>query len=146
SSSVEIEVNISIFKQITLDKYCQIPYQKPQIEEIDYTNIDVKVINSYVITTPKIVANEGQILSGFKLIIHGLLKVIVEYTADIDDQAIHSTHYDIPFSSFIILPPDYKMGAKVEVSAVIESADTISVGPKEVFINAAILLVANIPQ
>lgn len=45
---------------------------------------------------------EGTCLSGRKLIIEGVLKQKVIYTAEVAEQSVHSAHYEIPFSAFII--------------------------------------------
>ena len=45
---------------------------------------------------------EGTCLSGRKLIIEGTLKQKVVYTAEVETQSVHSAHYEIPFSAFII--------------------------------------------
>lgn len=45
---------------------------------------------------------EGTCLTGRKLIVEGTLKQKVVYTADVDVQSVHSAHYEIPFSAFII--------------------------------------------
>lgn len=45
---------------------------------------------------------EGTCLSGRKLIIEGTLKQKVVYTAEVTTQSVHSAHYEIPFSAFII--------------------------------------------
>lgn len=45
---------------------------------------------------------EGTCLTGRKLIVEGVLKQKVVYTADVDVQSVHSAHYEIPFSAFII--------------------------------------------
>lgn len=52
-----------------------------------------------LITKPN---EEGTCLTGRKLIVEGTLKQKVVYTADVDVQSVHSAHYEIPFSAFII--------------------------------------------
>lgn len=140
----DIKTDIAIFKQITLDTGCQIPDQKPPIEEVDNVSIEADIQNSYVIRTPKIITNEEQRLTGYKLIVHGTLNVVIQYTAALNEYSVHSAHYSIPFSSFIILPPDYNLGYPVEVSALVENSDAEITGSKNIFINVALLLVANV--
>lgn len=45
---------------------------------------------------------EGTCLSGRKLIIEGILKQKIVYTAEVDTQSVHSAHYEVPFIAFII--------------------------------------------
>lgn len=45
---------------------------------------------------------EGTNLTGRKLVVEGELVQNVVYTADVDDQSVHSINYNLPFSAFII--------------------------------------------
>ncbi len=45
---------------------------------------------------------EGTCLSGRKLVIEGVLKQKIVYTGLVDQQSVHSAHYTMPFSAFII--------------------------------------------
>ena len=59
---------------------------------------------------------EGTCLTGRKLIVEGNLLQKIVYTADVEVQSVHSAHYEIPFSAFVIPytkvegdPKDYKV-------------------------------------
>lgn len=45
---------------------------------------------------------EGTCLSGRKLVIEGSLTEKVVYTANVQDQSVHSAHFTVPFSAFVI--------------------------------------------
>ncbi|AXU27252.1 TPA: hypothetical protein ACKONR_003941 [Clostridioides difficile] len=45
---------------------------------------------------------EGTCLTGRKLIVEGLLKQKIVYTALVDEQSVHSAYYEIPFLAYII--------------------------------------------
>ncbi|MCC0660306.1 hypothetical protein KGF45_08435 [Clostridioides sp. ZZV14-6154] len=45
---------------------------------------------------------EGTCLNGRKLIVNGLLKQKIVYTALVDEQSVHSAHYEVPFLAYII--------------------------------------------
>lgn len=45
---------------------------------------------------------EGTCLTGRKLIIEGVLKQKVVYTAEVSEQSVHSAHFEVPFIAFII--------------------------------------------
>lgn len=45
---------------------------------------------------------EGTLLTGRKLIIEGVLKQKIVYTADLPNQSVHSAHFEVPFIAFII--------------------------------------------
>lgn len=45
---------------------------------------------------------EGTCLTGRKLIVEGVLKQKIVYTAEVEDQSVHSAHFEVPFIAFII--------------------------------------------
>ena len=142
-SKVTIVIAISAFKQISLDEYLEIPTQKPDMEQLNEISGKVEILNCHVIQTTKATSKEGQILSGYKLVVHGMLKQVIQYTAT-ETQAIHSAHYDVPFSTFIVLPPDYTVGSKIEVEGIIEDIYYNKIDERTFFKNATVLVLAKI--
>lgn len=99
--------------QMYVPETLTIPAQKPDMESINSVNISVNIIRSRVIKTPvsnkdasgNFIPNlEGKILTGRKVIIQGELCQKVEYTACNEEQSIHSAHFYVPFSAYIIVP------------------------------------------
>ena len=141
---VSICVVISSFKQQGLSKSITLPLAKPDIEEIDDVVVEVIIDDSYVVETMVSSSNEGQNLSGFKLVIHGRLKMSIEYTALLPTQPIHSAHCEVPFSSFLILPPDYVQGSYVEVSTELENMEVDLIDCRSAMVNVIFLIIAKI--
>ena len=141
--SVAIDVNIVTFKQLLFDKTMTIPCQKPDMEEVDDVTAEIIIDDYYVIDTMKSTSNEAQKLSYHKLIIHGRVKLSIEYTALVCDQAMHSAHTDVPFSSFLILPPDYD-GQIVDVSSILEDLNLEQVSGRSVNVGVVFLLIGQI--
>lgn len=137
----KVKVNITAFKQLTIDKYFPIPCQKPDIEEVDDVVVDIMIDDSYVVNTVQKTSNEGQQLSGYKLIIHGHLEMSIEYTALLPDQPMHSAHCRTPFSTFIILPMDYQ-GGEVDVSTILEDVDIDMISCRGVDVGIVFLVIA----
>ncbi|MGL6104790.1 SPOCS domain-containing protein [Romboutsia sp.] len=144
TASATVNVSLSTFRQISIDEYLEIPCQKPDIEAINNITGEVKILNCHVIQTQNGKSTEGQQLSGYKLIIHGVLKQVIEYTADEATQSVHSAHYDVPFSNFIILPPDFVLGSKIEVEGIVEDIYSNVISKRCFFKNTTVLLVAKI--
>lgn len=105
--------------EISIPEVLVIPPQKPDIETIDKVLIDVKIISKRVVKTPgsDFVActpiptplpddenEEGTKLTGRKLIVEGILNQKIVYTADVPQQNVHSAHFNVPFSAFIVIP------------------------------------------
>lgn len=139
-----VDVKISSFKQISIDNFINIPAQKPDMEDANEINASIKINKYNIIKTSVAKSTEGQILSGYKLVLHGNIYQILEYTACDPTQSVHSTHKSIPFSSYIVLPSDFKPGNKVEVEGIIENVYFSKFNERSLFSNINILLVAKI--
>ena len=63
---------------------------------------------------------ENQPITGYKLVVHGVLNLVIEYTALEARQGVHSAHYTIPFSTFVVLPEDYVVGSNLDVEGIVE--------------------------
>ena len=70
-----------------------IPCQKPDMESIEELKVSVCAEKCKVIDT----------IIGPKIILNGVIKIKVIYTADNCEQSLHSAHWDIPFCDFILL-------------------------------------------
>ncbi len=112
--------------EISIPEVLVIPPQKPDIETIDKVLIDVKIISKRVIKTPGPIVEctpfpsplpedeneEGTKLTGRKLIVEGILNQKIVYTADVPQQNVHSAHFNIPFSAFIVIPKCIQMNGE----------------------------------
>lgn len=136
----EVAFGINTFKQISIDGNLCIPTVKPDMEEINDIKVSAKILKTHVITTPQIISNEGQSLSGYKLILRGVLNHIIEYTSDTPEQSVHSAHYNIPFSTFVILPKNYIVGSKVDAEAIVEDIYFKMLTPRCFFKNVTLLI------
>jgi len=90
-----------------------IPEAKPDIEQINSVTISVDIFREEVIKVPVSSTNsngdyipslEGKISTGRKIIIEGQLCQKVVYTANEPEQSVHSAHFYVPFSSYIVVP------------------------------------------
>lgn len=140
----EVKLGISTFKQISIDQNLCIPSVKPDIEEINDMKVEAEILECHVINTPVITSNEGQTLSGYKLIFRGVLKEIIEYTSATIEQSVHSAHYQIPFSSFIILPSTFTLGSKIDIQGIVEDIYYKQIDERCFFKNITLLINAKI--
>lgn len=110
-------IEFPYWKQMYISETLLIPAQKPDVENIISVDISTSIINKHVITTPRTYDDtlpvpvpmpnlEGKVLTGRKLIIEGQICQKVVYTANEPDQPVHSAHFYVPFSSFIVVPKD----------------------------------------
>lgn len=145
---------VQFFKPEVID----IPTQKPDMEEVMSVQSSVQIISQRVIKTPTVTGYtnttgvivpgssidnaEGTRLTGRKLIIEGLLHQKVIYTADVPEQSVHSAHFSIPFSVFIVLPVGTPLIQKIDVIPAIEDMYVCQLSPRSLFTNTTIFIKA----
>ncbi len=134
---------ISLFKQFNLENYLSIPEQKPDMEQINEITGLIEISNYYTIDTPIGLSEEGQTLTGNKLIIHGILTLTLNYTADVPEQNVHSSQYCIPFSSFIVIPKEFSINCSAGIKGLVEDIYFNQTTNRCFFTNATVILIAN---
>lgn len=145
-SVVVISTNMSNFKQFSIEEYLQIPCQKPDMESINSSFAKIEITKCSTVRTGAITSIEGQTLTNYKLVVQGLLNLIIEYTACKPEQNVHSAHFSIPFSTFIILPIDFEPGINIEVNGVVEDVYAKNLDCRSLFSNTTVLLSAKVPS
>ncbi|MCY6958956.1 SPOCS domain-containing protein [Clostridium brassicae] len=140
TNKVITTVSPSAFKQLSREEYIKIPCQKPDMEEILNTLVNIEITDTKVIKTPVITSLEGQKLTGFKLIVEGVLNQKVEYVACDKEQSVHAAHSRVPFSSFIVLPKNYVEGTSIKVEGVVEDIYTKLVNKRTIFKNITFII------
>lgn len=136
------DTTIAAFKQFNVQEKLDIPAAKPDIEQLVKVKSELIITVTKAIKTPKGTSLEEQKLTGWKAVVEGELKQTVQYVADEPTQPVHAAHFDVPFSIFIVLPPDYSEDKCFTVDGYIEDIYAEQVGKREIFKNTTILLVA----
>lgn len=95
---------ILYFKEEPVSKIFCLPEDKPCIENICDVIIHPKVISKKLIRTEAGYSNEGQKLTGYKLVVELEIDVKITYVADEPTQSIYAIHYETLKSMFVILP------------------------------------------
>lgn len=85
------------WKEVMQDDTLCIPCQKPDIEEIDSIHLNVCVTDFKIIRT----------IQGYKLIIEGIKKYKIMYTANTCEQSVHSAHWESHFCEFVLLSKNF---------------------------------------
>ena len=133
--------------QLFIPEVLCVPCQKPDIEELMSVTARVEIISQRVIKTPmgegaSIINQEDTILTGKKLIIEGVLRQKVIYTADVPEQSVHSAHFDVPFSAFIVIPQDIPVTTKFLIEPCIEDVYISSCSKRQIFKNVTLFIKA----
>jgi Domain of unknown function (DUF3794) len=90
--------------QIAVQERLTIPDAKPDVEQINTVLIEAVITGTRNIFTP----------TGVKVVVEGLLRQKVIYTADVPEQSVHSAHFENPFCTFIDIPLTIPAGQTVE--------------------------------
>lgn len=139
----------SMWTQLIVSETLVVPSQKPDIEQINILVSHVDIISQRVIITPpnppSTINNwEDTNLTGRKLIIEGVLRQKISYTAEVADgsQPLHSAHFDIPFSAFIVVEGNTPTNTIFRVEPFIEDIFICAIDNRHVFKNTIIFIKA----
>lgn len=143
----------SNWTEISVPEILTIPAAKPDIESIDKIYINSKITTTKVIDTPTspiptgsatpTPSPEGLLLTGKKLLVEGFLCQTLVYTADECEQSVHSAHFNMPFSTYIVLPSGTKLTDKFNVRVCIEYVFAKRLTPRTIFKNVTVYLQAD---
>lgn len=137
---------LGTWTQISIPEVLRLPDNKPDIGTIDKVFVDVKVISKRVVDTPVGPCPtrenaEGTRLTGKKMVVEGVLKQKVVYTAALPTQPVFSAHFEVPFSAFIVLAPDADH-KEFCVETCVEDVFAIPFNCREIFKNVTLFLQA----
>jgi hypothetical protein len=135
---------LAAVKEFNVAELLDLPPAKPNIELILKINAELVILSTKVIKTPIGQAVDKQTLTGWKVIVEGELRQVIQYVADERCQSIHGAHFNMPFSTFIVLPPDFEENQCVTVDGYIEDMYAELIGTRQIFKNITLLLVAEI--
>lgn len=142
-SSIDLN-SFPYWTQISIPETLILPESKPDIEQINSVSVSVEIIRRKVIITPvsKAPNEEGKNLSGNKLIVEGTLCQSVSYTADLPAQSVHSAHFVVPFSAYIVIPQTTDLNINYQVNACVEDVFIKNICKRQIFKNVTVLLQA----
>jgi len=106
SPNVKLPETATNFKEEIINEILEIPCQKPDMERLLNVIVSTNVEEIKLIKTEKGLSNEGQKLSGYKLIVKLKISEKVMYVANYPTQPIHAAHYDDVKNFFVILPEE----------------------------------------
>jgi hypothetical protein len=151
STQVSIGLNkcdLGQWTQLSIPEVFQLPCAKPDVATVDKVFVDVEIKSMKVVKTPAgecnspVVNREGLRLTGRKLVVEGVLKQKVVYTAALCDQPVHFAHFEVPFSAFIVLACDTFLGQEFCVETCVEDVFAIPFNCREIFKNVTLFLQA----
>ncbi len=112
SDKIPPNFSVSAFKELMLQEHISLKECLPNIEQITRVIACVEIKNSYVIDTPvsgrgpkgNLLNPSGQIVTGKKLVIEGVIHQSIHYVADNCEQNVMVVDNDYCFGTFVVLP------------------------------------------
>ncbi|WP_373601621.1 hypothetical protein, partial [Paraclostridium bifermentans] len=104
SPSQTLPLEAKYFKEEIINEILEIPKEKPDIENILNTLVWPEIESFKIIETEKGISNEGQNLTGFKLLVKVKLNEKITYVADHCSQPVHAAHFESVKTMFVVLP------------------------------------------
>ena len=157
-SVLECGTSSNKWVQFFIPEIVDIPEQKPDIEAIVSIHSCIEIISQKVIRTPVVTGYTGSDgifipgqdinnsectkLTGKKLIIEGILKQKVVYTAAVEEQSLHSACFNTPFSVFIIVDATTPLTQAFKVTSYIEDIFSCRLSERSIFKNTTIFMKA----
>lgn len=132
--------NLSCFKELTIQDKLVVPKIKPNVQQVIKMMVEVNVTETTIIRTPVTKSYEGNILTGWKLIVQGELLEKIEYISDELTGSVHALQLNVPFSTYVVLPKSFREGEKVDVNPYIEDIHIHQIDKKELFNSVNLLL------
>lgn len=136
-----LPTNAEYFKEEELAEILTIPSKKPDIENILSVIVSPEIENLRIVNTEIGTSNEGQVLTGSKLVVEVRLKEKVTYVADEPSQSVHAAHYENIKSFFVIIPNEINeynvcellRSNRISVNAYIEAVHTRKLDSRNIF-------------
>ena len=124
-----------------------IPSYKPDVEQILTVTSKVDIICQRVIATPEtstgVLNYEGLKVTGRKVIVEAILRQRITYVSKTECQSVHSAHFDVPLSVFIVVPGDTALTAKFKLTTCIEDIFSCALNPRQIFKNTTLFIKAD---
>ncbi|MGL4453707.1 MAG: DUF11 domain-containing protein [Sarcina sp.] len=120
--NLKTKVRAMSFKTYNFNRLVEI--QEYDTDEISIEDIDIDVTlgDKYVLMGKKLKDNEGKILSGYQLKFFGTIDVLVQYSILNSEIEVRVKAWSIPFSSYLVLPPDYEQSDNIDIQYRIEDS------------------------
>lgn len=139
-----------------VEQIVDICYPKPDLQDIIEIYSVIDILSQRIIKTPIVIKYdddfnaytpeeeisnaEGINLTGKKLMIDGIVKQKVVYSATEKDGEVHSVYINIPFSTFVMLESNNSLSQIFKINAYIENTFVCKLSKRNIFDNITIFI------
>ena len=139
ATTTEVKVRAMCFNTFSFNRVVDLEECRTGRLSIEDIDVDVIIDDQYVFEGLRLKDNEGNIISGYELKLFGHMDVLVQYAVMNSCVEIRLKTWSIPFTSHIMLPPDYEEGDSIEVSYNMEYSAADILSYKELNLGASVL-------
>lgn len=141
SNTLPPPYSVCAFKQLLAQEYITLPRGFDSIDQIVRLSSSVEIINTYKINTPastkdnenEIINASGQVISGLKLIVEGIIHHNMVYAGQNTPNTLLSFCNDYYFGTYIALPSNTSdMCSCYTVKPIIEDIIVEAVNPRNI--------------
>lgn len=134
---------VAHYTQVLMNGDIKIPASKPNLEKI--IHVTRKIYLKRVVPIP--VKLDNGCIAGCKVLIRGVIRLGIEYSADVPEQTVHFSHFEIPFDALIggdachpILPVEDCDLRKFTLCSYTEHIDVIKIDERTIEETIVVLL------
>ena len=149
SPQAQIEILLTnvrerLWTELFVPEILNIPSCKPDLQKILSVTSKLEILCQKVIATPSTPVDnfESTYTTGRKLIIEGVLRQRITYISCTETESVHSAHFDVPVSTFIILPSTASLTDRYRLSTVIEDIFVCGLNERQIFKNTTLFIKA----
>lgn len=132
------------FRQFNTSITICLPNDKNDINEITKASVEVCNMESEIIKTPVGVSFEGQVLTGFKLLIIADMNVKMEYSTNDPNNPVNTLYISIPISSYVVIDEDFDDYLTAYPSFQVEDIYCKKLSEREFYLNVNLISLADI--
>lgn len=109
----ELPRKVKYFSEFLVSGNLFIPQDNPDIDNVISLNVYPRIISSKLVETEIGISNDGQSLSGYKLMVEVEIKEKLKYASKNSDQSIHGISFERIIKSVFIVVPGTVNGYRV---------------------------------
>ena len=142
--NISTETKFKNFNQINIDYNFKISSDKPDIKNLSKVWVDAKIDYHEVIKTAKGKSLNGQVSTGYKLLVSGDICLKIEYYSEGHVEVLHTVKGNFPFCNYITLPSNFNNSSMILPYVYIEDIFCEILDNRTIYNNVNLILVCDL--
>jgi hypothetical protein len=130
------------FSDIIINNDLSLPDGRMEIKKIVRVSAAISIVGSRIEKNKMAVSIEGQVLTGKRLLVEGLVYLKIEYIDNSGYDTIQVECFSIPFANYIAMPAGFVIGTPIDVKAYIQDILVKCIEKRKVYSSINLVLVA----